>query len=99
MTLIHEKYTEPAREVERVARMKCDLCGAESRNEREWPHRKEASRYHYSTTTVQFTEGFIYPDDWASESTEYHICPTCFIQKLIPWLSAQGAEPTKSDSM
>jgi hypothetical protein len=63
----------------------CDLCGDES--ETGW-----APHYSAFEATVRLRDGIAYPECGNGTEIEYDLCPTCFREKLIPWLESQGAK-------
>ena len=70
-----------------VQEVKCDLCGATCPGE--WGKGFQVAR-----TEIKMREGEAYPEYQELEDTEVDICPTCFKEKLLPWLKSQGAVPT-----
>jgi len=84
---LYKKHVVPRHTETRIDKLKCDLCGAESHDRDDW----SAERYAVAETTIQCKTGSSYPE--GGSGTEYNIdlCPTCFEEKLIPWLQSQGA--------
>lgn len=73
----------------------CDLCGRESEGVRDnWLN----DNYDFEETSIKLSTGYRYHDDGERTTKEYHICPTCFNEKLIPWMKSQGAEYTETES-
>ena len=69
----------------------CDLCGATGKGE-DWG----SSTWEVNETTIEITvhhkEGESYPEaGWGTEYT-IDLCPTCFVNRLVPWLRSQGAK-------
>ena len=71
----------------------CDLCGDES--DCEW---SPGSPFQSNEVDVSYREATHYPDGGFAETTSFDICPTCFTEKLVPWLKSQGAEPTITET-
>ena len=68
----------------------CDLCGAVAKRG-EWG----SATWEVAETEIKITirqkDGEAYPD--SGDGTEYNVdmCPKCFKEKLIPWLTSQNA--------
>lgn len=94
MTIQHEQRTV-TKIVEETVSVTCDLCKQVYENARdvlagiEWAD----TRYEIDNTCVQASEGSSYPDGGNEVHTIYHICPKCFREKLVPWLTSQGVDP------
>lgn len=61
----------------------CDLCGERITNQ----------SYEVNEVEVSHKTGTAYPEGGHGETIHFDICGPCFTGKLVPWLSAQGAEP------
>jgi len=67
----------------------CDLCGFSAKGE-DWG----AGFYEVNETEVRVEvrhkEGSSYPE--GGDGTEYDIdiCPSCFVNKLVPWVEEEG---------
>ncbi len=92
------EYTETEELVKNkmLVGIKCDLCGKNAKTEN-W----DSSSYEINETTIKITikqkDGTTYPEGgWG---TEYSVdmCPSCFKDKLIPWLESQGCEAKRQD--
>ena len=74
--------------------VKCDICGAIAPcpdcYDAEWA--KES--YNISTATIELKEGASFPAGGSWIETTFDICPTCFKEKLIPFIKSFGGEPT-----
>jgi len=73
----------------------CDLCKAvfEKANGRESTIDWEGDAYHSTETTVSYKELSHYPGDcWVDRLIAVHLCPVCFLERLVPWLREQGAD-------
>lgn len=86
-----------------VDAIECDLChtqhpkaSVDFQGEVEWEHAGYAGDF--SRSIVSFESGFSCPEDRIAKRRSYHICPTCFEQRLEPWLKSNGAEPTVAES-
>jgi len=54
----------------------------------------EKSSFDATETEVRFKAGQNYLDAGFGDETTIDICPECFTGKLVPWVKAQGGEPT-----
>lgn len=73
--------------------VKCELCGAQSRNENWSP-----GQYEVTDPDVTLEEGTHYPEGRSTTTIILDICPKCFKEKLIPWFISQGGTPRESES-
>jgi len=75
-------------------KLSCDLCGAESNGDENWA----TDTYEHATTVIQLDERVTNKTGGGGHSTEtvFHLCPTCFKERLKPWLESQGAAGTVS---
>lgn len=71
-------------------KLTCDVCGTASNGDENWA----TDDFQHASTSVQMEERISRPDGGHSTDTTFHICPTCFKSKLVPWLESQGAKPT-----
>jgi hypothetical protein len=71
-------------------KLTCDICGTGSNGDENWA----TDDFQHATSAVQLEERISRPDGGQSTDTTFHICPTCFKSKLIPWLESEGAKPT-----
>jgi len=72
---------------------KCDLYGRESKSA-DWRNGiYEENQTVIKMQIIQQERNSCFPDGSGSGS-EYDIdlCPTCFLEKLVPWLKSQGAK-------
>ena len=79
------------REIETLDEIRCDLCGAVGKDGT-W----ERGVWEVNNTTVEVAihqkEGQSYPEGgWGTEYT-IDLCPSCFVNRLVPWLQDQGAD-------
>lgn len=100
MTLHKTTIEIPAQTREAVESVECDLCKKNFPAARtNFPGVNWAeSDYDKLTTCVHMQEGEVYPDNGRYDETAFHICMTCFKEKLIPWLQEQGADPTITET-
>lgn len=77
----------PAKEVQDVDKISCDLCGAEIK----------PKRYDAEQVTINYRSGYECPDGGSGEETEVDMCSNCFKEKLIPWFKEQGATIRTTD--
>lgn len=91
-------YVKKTRKVEEevLDELRCDLCGTKA-DHGTW----ESGCYRVDETdlsvTVKQRSGDVYPE--GGSGTEYLIdlCPTCFKDRLVPWLINQGAKINEKD--
>lgn len=81
---VHRRFSE-----EVIEFITCDICKKKYKG-RNW----ERENYSALETEIKLTTGFAYPEGGSGEETIFDICPTCFIDKLIPMLKELEAEPT-----
>lgn len=90
------RHTEiKERETEVIDSVTCDLCKTEF---------TKASGYegnidwqncgdHSTETTISYKESSHFPGDyWTDRLIAVHLCPACFLERLVPWLKDQGVE-------
>lgn len=87
----YEKKVE-TREFKYISSITCDICGKKYNDN--WNVRGFAEM---AETEIRYKEGSNYPDGGYGTETTIDICPTCFKEKLIPWVKAQGGTPTVTD--
>lgn len=84
------------REYQATTAIRCDICGREV----------QESNWVESYWGVEETEGRFYARRWTGEQYpeggwgevwEFDICPTCFAERLIPWLREQGVNVEPSE--
>ena len=73
----------PAKKMEVLDKVTCDLCGEQIEHERGCIDEVE----------VLYRSGTNYPDGSFGDIVEVDMCSQCFETKLVPWLREQGAEP------
>jgi hypothetical protein len=79
----------PAKTEERVVAVTCDICG--KKGHPEWPGGDWGeNQYDRNETIVRWRQGEHYPEGSSGNEYDVHICPTCFENKLMPWLKEQG---------
>ncbi len=87
---VNEQRTITAR---KCTRQTCDLCGCEAVQP---GSRWEGGLYDVSETRLEVSvvaeEGTVYPEGGSTERTVVDLCPTCFNERLVPWLRSQGAK-------
>lgn len=103
--IVTEKYTMPAveaREVDRVAGITCDVCKAMYVGARQnscdnvvkW--NKDDCVYDLTVIQTMHHSGGIHGGYISGH--EYHVCPTCFVEKIDPFLASLGAQATPIES-
>jgi hypothetical protein len=94
---LYKERVVPSYTTRDLVSRKCDLCGKES-NDTEW---QATSCYEVNETevcvTVRQKEGSSYPDGGSGTEYQIDLCPTCFKEKLVPWLRSQGADIKEED--
>ena len=88
---VYETKAVPATTREILIKRKCDLCGIESKSS-DW----NAGFYEVNETEIKITmkqkEGSSYPEGGSGTEYEIDLCPSCFTNRMIPWLKSKGAE-------
>lgn len=87
---LFENKEIPARTERRVVRRQCDLCGCKSTGD-DW----DAGIWEVNDTEIKVTitqkDGTNYPEGGSGNEYEIDLCPSCFKDRLVPWLIQQGA--------
>lgn len=86
------KIETVTREVQRLVKHYCDICGRETRH-LDWA----TGSYDIKETEIRLREGSSYPEGGSGTSIEVDICPTCFREKLLPWLETQGVQVQETE--
>ena len=99
------RYEHEPTQVMKVTREEvvCDLCGLTLQASPPekldyWYHHLE----HYQIDDIVLVkmkrriDGGFFDIRWIDWQVD--LCPVCFLEKLLPWLKSQGAEPQVSDS-
>lgn len=89
-----KKYIERTRrpEIERICiEVECDLCHKTSKTL--WTN----GSFDATATEIIMKTGSSYPEGGSGTETEIDICPTCFVEKLIPWVETHGGTPTTKE--
>ena len=81
MELVHV----PAKDIQVVKKVTCDLCGAEIKR----------ADYSAEEVEVRHKTGDAYPDNGQGLEVSVDMCGKCFDEKLLPWLRSQGATPER----
>lgn len=94
--MIEYKKKTITKTVEQVVEeiMTCDLCGFTSNDDENWLGNNRTRVSEYIETTIEIKEGNRWPEGGDYQSRSFHLCPGCFLDKLIPWLESQGAKET-----
>ena len=85
MKVIKEVETTSTRKV--LERTICDICGSSTKGDN-WAK----DRYEVEEVEIRFRRGKANPELAYGQELEFDICPTCFMDKLVPWLRGQGVE-------
>lgn len=77
----------PAKEVEDISKITCDICG------------KEIKTHNFDIDKVEIKRdvGYHCPDGGSFDSTEYDVCGNCFEKEIIPWFTSKGINPQYSE--
>ena len=91
-----EQRAVPAKTTTVVVAVVCDLCGAETKDRYNWGggswQRDETTVEMKTRAVIEHNTGDSYPEGGSGTVYRVDICPTCFHEKLVPWLRGQGAE-------
>lgn len=69
----------------------CDLCGLETKQERNWGTEDDYDNT-IDNTCVKYETGHTDQGYGGYTKTKnFDICPKCFKEKLVPWFESQGA--------
>lgn len=88
----------PAKTCEAFDKLKCELCGKETANERNWSAGADLGGYGVNETSVELAVGATYPEGGSLERIHLDICDECFESKLIPWFESLGGKPRKRET-
>jgi hypothetical protein len=87
---VYKEKTIPAKTIRECTHRICDICGTKG-GDGDWT----GSTYAINETEVSIRitqkEGNSCPDGGSGTKYDIDLCPTCFKNKLIPWLRSQGA--------
>jgi len=87
----HYEKRQRTSEYDHLVKLTCDLCRTEAKGG-DW----ESSTYEVNEVEVQMTvrqkEGSNYPEGGSGEDYLIDLCPTCFKERLVPWLRSEGAD-------
>jgi hypothetical protein len=73
--------------------VQCDICGRQANDDDNW----NGESYGVSETEIKYREGASYPEGGSGTEIRVDICPTCFLDKLVPWLKSQGVSIEKKE--
>lgn len=86
---IYKDKEIPARKEKILVKRACDLCGKGGK------HSWDGGVYEESNTTIKVSvchkQGYSYPEGGSGDGIDIDLCPSCFRNKLVPWLQEQGA--------
>lgn len=89
MSRTYKTVAVPATTRQELVERCCDLCGKKA-NSDDWGD----NSYNFDETDVQvsikYRKGEAYPSGGSEVACSIDMCPTCFTQKLVPWLKSQG---------
>jgi hypothetical protein len=78
----HKETKTITREEIRIVKTTCDICGAEQYKSDRWPHKS----FKFDDTTFEHSYGTNYPEGGDSNTLRLDICPTCTVDKIVPFL-------------
>jgi hypothetical protein len=81
----YKQVDVPARTEKRLARITCDICGREGKDD-DW----EARGYDVCEVEVRHKQGVNYPDSGDGDEIDLDVCPECFREKLVPFIESFG---------
>ena len=84
----YETIAIPESTRERETHVTCDICG------KKFGH---SGAYERDEVEIRRKDGCYYPEGSYGTVTEYDICAGCFVSKLVPWMTSQGATPSVTD--
>jgi len=95
MKTFHEEVQE--RTVKTLTGVQCDLCGCWAENNL-WVEYKDSwvnpeNSHEVVDVSISMSTRPRYSVEGRYEDWEFDICPTCFNQKLVPWMMSQNAHP------
>lgn len=96
------KQVEKKEVIDKLVETVCDICGLSTKENAstfEWGEGdSKGSEVHFTNTSTEIimdrSTRFPGSESTSRSSVEFHICPSCFTHKLIPWMVLQGAKPT-----
>lgn len=71
----------------------CDICGSESYDGSNWSDKT----FGVEEITILRKTGESYPDCGTMTDWSFDLCPSCWTEKLVPWMKEQGAFPEEKD--
>lgn len=75
----------------------CDLCGVSDEGG-DWPVGTTNKDNNVNKIEIEWKTGWKYGVDENYDKFNIDMCPSCFQDRLLPWLKSQGAEPRITDS-
>lgn len=97
--MIEQRTVEESKFVQRVEAVTCDLCKCrftqpgvidDRVNWSKDPFTRQETIMEYRTLQCDIRFSTVLA------RTTFHICPDCFIKRLVPWVKEQSVEPTTS---
>lgn len=90
----YKQQAVPAYDKMMFDKLTCDLCGAKAHSEYQWDN----GICDVSETTIKYRHGESWPEGGSDTTISVDICPSCFKNKLIPWLESQNVSIREEDS-
>jgi len=87
----YENRPKEIKEYKVLIEISCDLCGKSS--SKEW----KDFNFDATQSLVYLKTGEEYPEGGYGDKYEIDICPSCFKNKLIPWVESQGGQVTETE--
>ena len=88
----------PERPYHETVRIVCDLCGAEAKGDTFDGSSWTAEEIDLEVKVVM-TEGTRYPEGYDTRRAKIDLCPTCFKEKLIPFVNENGVNHNVADKL
>jgi len=82
----YKTVTVPKTKQERFAGLRCDMCKVTCEGE-DW----SSERFKEEEVKIYYRSSETYPEGGEAKMHSVHLCPKCFMNKLVPWLENQGA--------
>jgi hypothetical protein len=92
----HYQDKTETRTYKECVKQTCDICQVETLDPPGW----DSGSYKVADTEIKMVckVGFNYPEGGSSVNTSFDICPTCFINRVVPLFKKTfGIEPHKED--
>ncbi len=85
---------QPERTKKQLSHTSCDICNTPSKYPDCWT---DGGFVGVLLPAREPEDGTHFPEDRDTETTELEICPTCFKERLIPWVKKLNKEMTEGN--